>query len=228
MTQLLISVKDVEESKIARHAGADLIDLKDPDVGALGALNLDIVKQIVQDIDGSTSISATVGEMHASVDDLMQDIRVYAGLGVDIVKIALTALVDQPDFFKKISELTHQGIQVVAVFFANQPLDFALIPKLKESGFYGAMIDTQLKQSTLLSVQPIQVLARFVTDCHASSLVAGLAGSVNKTHLDELLTLRPNFIGMRGGVCVNHDRTAGLMAKSITEVKDELLTYQPY
>jgi len=43
MTQLLISVTNVEEAQIALNSGADFIDLKDPNGGALGALPLDIV-----------------------------------------------------------------------------------------------------------------------------------------------------------------------------------------
>ena len=41
MTQLLISVKNVKETLIALDAGVDIIDLKDPDNGALGALDVD-------------------------------------------------------------------------------------------------------------------------------------------------------------------------------------------
>ena len=37
MTQLLVSVKNVEETFIALDAGVDIIDLKDPANGALGA-----------------------------------------------------------------------------------------------------------------------------------------------------------------------------------------------
>lgn len=50
MTQLLISVKNVEEALIALNCGVDIIDLKDPNIGALGALNLDTSQQILQKV----------------------------------------------------------------------------------------------------------------------------------------------------------------------------------
>jgi len=38
MTELLISVTNVDEAFMAMELGADIIDLKDPSMGALGAL----------------------------------------------------------------------------------------------------------------------------------------------------------------------------------------------
>lgn len=225
MTQLLISVKNVEESRIAREAGADLIDLKDPSVGALGALNIDTVQQIVQDLDGSVLISATVGEGHATIDALMHDIVLYANSGVDVVKIAVSELFQQAGFFAGIKQLTAQGIKIVAIFFADQLLDFRLITQLKTNDFYGAMVDTQLKQLSLLEVQSIEMLRKFTLICEQQKLVSGLAGSVNKWHIDALLTLSPGFIGVRGGVCYQQDRTSMLAGEQVNEIKAMLLNY---
>ena len=55
MMRLLISVKNVEEALIALTIGVDVIDLKDPNVGALGALNLTDTQQILQAIAGLSS-----------------------------------------------------------------------------------------------------------------------------------------------------------------------------
>ena len=46
-TQLLISVTSIEEASFALENGADIIDLKDPSAGALGALPIDEIKLIV-------------------------------------------------------------------------------------------------------------------------------------------------------------------------------------
>ena len=223
MTQLLISVKNVGESQVARYAGVDLIDLKNPAVGALGALDIDTVRQIVNEVNGSALVSATVGEGHATIEALTDDVALYASLGVDIVKISVSELFQQADFFSKIVQLTSQGIKVVTVFFADNELDFGLIPHLQKSGCYGAMLDTQLKQSSLLAAQPIETLRGFVSVCAENKLVSGLAGSVNKQHVGALKGLNPGFIGMRGGVCHQHDRTSELVYEQIAEVKAMLL-----
>ena len=56
MTQLLISVKNVEETLIALEAGVDIIDLKDPENGALGALDIATSKSILQVISGAAIV----------------------------------------------------------------------------------------------------------------------------------------------------------------------------
>ncbi len=45
--RLLVSVRDPAEAEAALLAGADLIDAKDPDRGALGALAPEIVAEIM-------------------------------------------------------------------------------------------------------------------------------------------------------------------------------------
>jgi len=225
MTQLLISVKNIEESRIARYADVDLIDLKDPSVGALGALDVDVVRDIVNEVGANSIVSATVGEGHKSIDALKADILLYAGLGVDIVKIAVSDLFQQDSFVNELKQLTQQGIKVVAVFFADKTLDFSLIAKLQKSGFYGAMLDTQFKQSSLLGVQPIETLGIFVANCKQHGLISGLAGSVNKSYIGVLLPLEATFIGMRGGVCQQQDRTATLAGSQIEGIKKVLLNY---
>ena len=47
MIQLLISVTSIEEAQMALENGADIIDLKDPSKGALGALPLLQIQTVV-------------------------------------------------------------------------------------------------------------------------------------------------------------------------------------
>jgi len=221
--QLLISVKSVEESLVARYADVDLIDLKDPSNGALGALDLDVTAKIVSAIKGSAVISATVGEGHASVDELITDIEAYANVGVNIIKIAVSDLFQAHDFLPKIQQLTNSGIQLVAVCFADVNLIPNVIPMLKTIGFYGVMLDTQDKQHTLLDVQTEDQLGIFVRLCRSHGLISGLAGSMSKDNVDTLLTINPTFIGMRGGVCLGGVRAGALSADKVNEVKCLLL-----
>jgi (5-formylfuran-3-yl)methyl phosphate synthase len=225
MTKLLISVKNLEESRIARYTGADVIDLKDPSVGALGALDIDIVNQIVMDVNGSVTLSATVGERHQTIDALVDDIMQYANLGIDVVKIVVSELFKQTDFFTRLKQITAQGIKVVVIFFANEKVDFDLITRLKEVGVYGVMLDTQLKKLTLLELQSMDMLKAFILFCEKQGLVSGLAGSLNKTHINVLRLLKPSFIGVRGGVCLQRNRDSVLVSDEVLEIKNLLLNY---
>lgn len=225
MTQLLISVKNAEEASMALLNGVDVIDLKDPSVGALGALTDVIVEQVVVAVDGRALVSATIGEGHESVDALTRSIQTRAALGVDIVKIAVSELFNQQQFYVELLKLTEQGVKLVAVFFADGVVDLELILKLQQAGFYGAMLDTQNKKFSLMDAQPINSLNRFVLACKQSQLVSGLAGSVKAKHVNALLEISPAFIGLRGGVCENHVRASELSISKVNEVKSMLLNY---
>lgn len=225
MSQLLISVKNVEEALVARYADVDLIDLKDPNVGALGALNVHIVQNIIETLEGDAVVSATVGEGHESVPALVTDIKRYANLGVDVIKIAAGNLFSHGDFVAEMQKLTAQGVRLVAVFFADEAPRFNLLPTLVQCGFYGAMLDTKYKKSALMSALPEEQLKHFLQLCEQQHLVSGLAGSVNVEHMNALLALKPTFIGFRGGVCEAGDRVTALSQKKVVEVKSVLLNY---
>jgi len=223
--QLLISVKNSEEALLALHAGADVIDLKDPDIGAVGALNLDITAQILRGINGRALVSATVGENHATLNALVTDIQCRADLGVDIVKIAFSSLFDDADFFAEMHKITNQNVRLVALFFADVTFDTQLIDKLQKMGFYGVMLDTQEKQFSLLELQSKAHLEEFIRDCEKNQLISGLAGSLKPQDVEFLQELKPTFIGFRGGVCENNMRKSALNLDKVQKIKKMLFKH---
>ncbi|MEX0712176.1 MAG: (5-formylfuran-3-yl)methyl phosphate synthase, partial [Pirellulales bacterium] len=50
MTKLLVSVRSLAEARLALAAGVDLIDLKEPARGSLGALDPAVARQIVRSL----------------------------------------------------------------------------------------------------------------------------------------------------------------------------------
>ena len=219
MTQLLISVKNVEEALIALDAGADIIDLKDPNIGALGALNEVLSLQIVHAINGRAIVSATIGEQHASLNALIASIQARAKLGVDIIKIAVPKFFDDPEFLIKITQLTNNGIKIVAVLFADEPIELSLLDKCQQMGFFGALLDTNNKQQNLLQVQSQGDLQMFTQKCNLHQLQYGFAGSLRPQDIADLINFNPTFIGFRGGVCENNLRISVISRSKVLEVK---------
>ena len=219
MTQLLISVKNVAEALIALDAGADIIDLKDPNIGALGALDEVLSLQIVHVINGRATISATIGEQHASLNALIASIEARAELGVDIIKIAVPKFFNEPEFLIKITQLTNNGIKIVAVLFADEPIELSLLDKCQQMGFFGAMLDTNNKQQNLLQVQSQSDLQMFTQKCNLHQLQCGFAGSLRPQDIADLINFNPTFIGFRGGVCENNLRISVLSRSKVLEVK---------
>lgn len=229
MTKLLISVNSVEEALIALDAGVDIIDLKNPNVGALGALDLDTSSQILQKVQQYKQLStdqmlpltsATVGEGHADLDALIKAIDTRVGMGVDIIKIAVSDLFNNAQCLINIADA--QGIKLIAVFFADQTIDLTLLGKLKDSGFYGAMIDTHKKQQNLLEICTLSALQRFTQVCALNRLKSGLAGSLKTQHIEDLVVIKPSYIGFRGGVCTNESRVNELVRHKVITAKEVL------
>ena len=219
MTQLLISVKNVAEALIALDAGADIIDLKDPSIGALGALDAVLSLQIVHAINGRAIISATIGEQHASLNALIASIEARAKLGVDIIKIAVPKFFNEPEFLLEITQLTNNGIKIVAVLFADEPIELSLLDKCQQMGFFGALLDTNNKQQNLLQVQSQGDLQMFTQKCNLHQLQYGFAGSLRPQDIADLINFNPTFIGFRGGVCENNLRISVLSRSKVLEVK---------
>ena len=87
MTGMLASVNSLEEALLALSANVDIIDLKQPALGALGALETDLVKAIVNEINGRCPVSATIGDLPMQPEIVYQAVKAMAETGVDYVKI---------------------------------------------------------------------------------------------------------------------------------------------
>ena len=62
-TRLLVSVRSAEEARAALAGGADLIDIKEPAHGALGAADRAAMIAIVAAVAGHVPVSAALGEL---------------------------------------------------------------------------------------------------------------------------------------------------------------------
>ena len=219
----------MQEAMLVMQSNVDMLDLKEPNNGALGALDLALSASIVRQIKevngenyNSQLISATVGEHFDNLQAMMLAIKQRADIDVDIIKIAVSDFFYLPDFVAEMAKLSRLGINIVAVFFAESAIDFSLLPKLQQAGFYGAMLDTQFKQVDLLSLQTTTDLQLFTQYCHQHRLMCGLAGSLKPQHIDTLLKMNATYIGFRGGVCDKFDRTNGLNLAKMQKVQNML------
>ena len=70
MTGMLASVTSLAEAKVLLQEGIDILDLKDPNNGALGALDTALIKDIVEVVDGVVTTSATIGDIDCNSEKL--------------------------------------------------------------------------------------------------------------------------------------------------------------
>jgi len=223
MTGMLASVNSVEEALQALSANVDIVDLKQPALGALGALETDLVKSIVVAIGGRRPVSATIGDLPMQPEIVYRAVKAMAETGVDYVKIGFFPGGDWPGTLEKLAALAQQNPALIAVLFADSQPDFAVIDALKNAGFTGVMLDTMNKNNgSLTQVMTKADIARFVQLAKDRAMLCGLAGSLRQDDIAELMPYQPDYLGFRGALCRDHNRTAQLSKSSMMQIKQTI------
>jgi dihydroneopterin aldolase len=219
MTQMLASVADAEEAAIVVSGGADIVDLKDPRRGAIGAVDLETARACVAAIGGAARISATLGDPPYEAQTLLDHARARAALGVETLKLAVDAAALET-LRAPLAALTRE-VKLVGMMFADEGPDFDLIPQMAQLGFAGAMLDTRQKGAgRLLSYLDVSKLDAFAERCRHAGLASGLAGSLEPPDIPRLLLVAPDVLGFRGALCRDRDRVARIDAQAVALVRD--------
>ena len=219
---MLASVTSVEEALIALDAGVDMIDLKNPSAGALGALEPALVKRIVLEIDRRRMVSATIGDLAMEPSLIVKATKMMIETGVDVVKIGFFGQRNYIDCLEALKSLSANN-KLIAVLFADENPDFSLLPLIAEAGFYGVMLDTANKSNGhLLSYLSVDELLEFVTCSLALRLETGLAGSIQAGHIKALRGIKPSYLGFRGALCEHNKRVLGLDPIKVLNIKNML------
>ena len=223
MTGMLASVNSIAEALLVFNAQVDVIDLKQPERGALGALDTDVVRQIVLEIAGRCPVSATVGDLPMQPELVFNAVTAMAHTGVDYVKIGFFPEGDWYATVEKLAQLTPQTA-LIAVLFADTQPDFAIITALQQAGFAGVMLDTMDKhKGSLTQVMTHTDIAQFVALAKSHSLLCGLAGSLRLTDIATLIPYQADYLGFRGALCEQHQRTGQLNQQAIAQIKQRLV-----
>ena len=218
----LASVRTPEEARQALSGGAGIIDCKDPEKGALGALTSPQIHAIVKAISERVLVSATIGDLPSDGAVMVKAARAVAATGADIVKVGFFGDGVPRDAIAALGSADIGRAKLVAVLMADKHPDFGVIAALADAGFAGVMLDTADKSSGALpDVLDSSRLSDFIARARASRLMAGLAGSLRAQHIAGLVALRPDVIGFRGALC-DGGRTGQLDPARVQGVRDAL------
>lgn len=217
--KMLVSVRTVDEALAAAAAGADFIDLKEPQAGALGALPIATIAAVVEALAAARAggaVSATVGDV-ADPAELLERVAATADCGVDFVKVGVL-----PGQHALLDALARCGHPVIPVLIADQGLDLALLMRAGALAFPALMLDTEDKRrGSLFDAVGETALRRFVTQTRRCGKLCGLAGALRLEHLPRLQALSPDFAGFRSAVC-RGDRTGQLDPARVRELREQL------
>lgn len=227
MTGLLASVANLAEARLVQHFGVDVIDLKAPSAGALGALEIASVEEIVTQLDPDTLISATVGDLPLQPEILDSAVARMWATGVDYVKIGLFPGGDWRGSISLLKNRARAGARLIAVFFADCEPDIKWFDALAAAGFSGVMLDTRDKSlGSLRRIMPAQSLEGFVMNARAHGFICGLAGSLRLEDIESLAALGPDYLGFRGALCRGGSRIDELDREALYAIRKKISATQ--
>jgi uncharacterized protein (UPF0264 family) len=213
----------LEEAQVVFEGGADVVDLKEPSQGALGAVPDATLREVVAWVAGRRAVSATVGDLPPRPELVCPAVRRVAGTGVGIVKVGFFEGGDHAELLAGLAEQAQGGIAIVALFFVDQGLDFRVLPEVARAGLTGVMLDTSRKDGgSLRRWVSDATLQKFVAVAHGLGLLCGLAGSLRVKDVPRLLGATPDFLGFRGALCSRAQRTAAIDKDRVRAVREQI------
>ncbi|MGF6602543.1 uncharacterized protein (UPF0264 family) [Paraburkholderia sp. GAS448] len=223
MTALLASVRSHDEAFDAAQAGAEIIDLKEPDDGALGGMPVDEIARIVLALRAHypvKPISATIGDVPTeALDDIAARVIRVSDAGVDYVKVGVTP---GPAARRCLAHLAGLPAAVVPVLLSDEGIDADLVDYAARLGFAGVVFDTASKNGrTLFDCVDMPTLAHCLVLIGAHGAMTGVAGSLGWAQLGQIHSLAPDFAGFRTALC-DEGRTARLSAKNVAQWAEAL------
>jgi uncharacterized protein (UPF0264 family) len=221
--RLLVSPHSVDEAVTCALAAEciDVVDVKKPDEGSLGANYPWVIQEIRQAVPAETPVSATLGDVPYKPGTVAQAALGATVAGAGYVKVGLYGCTTPEQgvevmrgVVRAVKDYNPDAV-VVAAGYADahrigcvNPL--ALPSIARDAGCDGAMLDTAIKDGTaLFDHLPPETCGEFVARCHESGTFAALAGSVRVDHLADLAAIETDIVGVRGAVCDGGDRNAG-------------------
>jgi len=89
--RLLVSVTSAEEASAALAGGADVIDAKNPLAGALGAVPVDVLREIHATVAGARLVTAAIGDA-ADETAIERTAGTFAAAGAALVKVGFAGI----------------------------------------------------------------------------------------------------------------------------------------
>lgn len=212
MTKWLASVQSLEEAQTLLQVLPDILDMKNPSEGALGALSVATVTEIVSLIEGRCQTSATIGDLPMQAELISKAMITMASSGVDYIKIGLFPSDSLAQCIMGLAGTVKKlNTPVIAVIFADTAPKIDCLPLLKAAGFKGVMIDTAIKNGRpLLDHWNLLTLAAFVQSARQHNLLCGLAGALRYEDVPVLRPLGADYLGFRSALCQLSRRTSKL------------------
>jgi uncharacterized protein (UPF0264 family) len=198
------------EAALAVAGKADLIDVKEPSAGSLGAASAQVWCEVAAAVAGARPLSAALGELidfplgDSSSRDLSPLVHYqYAKLGL----AGCAHLPDWGERWQQAFATLPASIVRVAVAYADYrhaaaPPPLEVAARGHAIGCQALLFDTYCKaDGNLFEVLPPEELAQAVREARRVGMKVVLAGSLGAEQVATALAYKPDFLAVRGAVC---------------------------
>ncbi len=230
MIKVLVSPSNVEEALECVRGGADIIDVKNPKEGSLGANFPWTIGEIVGIAKSEgREVSATAGDLDkAGVASLAS--LALASLGVDYVKVGL--FVERREKAEEILKSVVRAVRefdvkVVGACYADwrraKTLNPNTLPEIaSDADADGILIDTAIKDGkSTFDFMKLNELESLIDSTKDHGLFFALAGGLSWEHLELIRRLKPDVVGVRTMVCEN-GRNSKIKAELVRKLVEML------
>jgi (5-formylfuran-3-yl)methyl phosphate synthase len=219
--RLLVSVVDADEARLAVAGGVDVVDVKNPAEGSLGAPVPAVIARVRDAVPPELALSVAVGDLPALPGTAALAALGAARSGAAYVKIGLWGASTE-DAAVAVLRAAREAVEgeaaVVAVTYADaarvpsRPLPpSALVAAARRAGVTGCLLDTAVKDGRgLLAWLAPAALTALVAEAHGAGLEIGLAGELRAEDLATIRDTGADLAGVRSAACRDGRRTAEL------------------
>ncbi len=237
MTGLLVSVRDANEAQQALAGGADVIDVKEPARGALGAADPEVWNDVRQTIPSNVPLSVALGEL---ADNAIAE-HARCVQNIQYAKVGLAGCLELADWqrrWEQVLALLPAETERVAVGYADHraaraPDPLAVLRAAPAANCRTLLLDTFEKhQGDLFEHLDDDQLTLLARECQISGIALALAGSLRLTSIARALSFAPALVAVRGAACLG-DRNGTVCRRLVKRLKrritanseDDLISY---
>ena len=218
--KLLVSVVDAAEAREAAAAGADIVDVKNPAEGSLGAPPPAVIAEIRAAVPEELPVSAAIGDMPNLPGTAALAALGAAHSGATFVKVGLwgpSTHADAVALLRTVRNAAPEAVVVAGAYADARRLPHApLAPELlarvaRAAGVEVCLLDTAVKDGRgLLDWLSPEALTALVDEAHELGMEVALAGALRAEDLPIVAATGADIAGVRSAACAGGRRTGAL------------------
>jgi (5-formylfuran-3-yl)methyl phosphate synthase len=216
VARLLVSVRSADEARRAIEAGADIIDVKEPDFGSLGRADPSVWCRVRSALPPTLPLTLALGELSEWLEPGQPELPAEAWAGISYRKLGLAG--SGAHWRQAWRELRFRlGVERcppwIAVAYADwkaaaAPDPDAILETASDSPeISGILIDTWAK------TEPFRVDATWIAwakRVRQARLMLAVAGGLDRQLIPSLAPLAPDIVAVRGAACLGGQRRAAI------------------